>query len=70
MVDKLFGQEMAERVGPIWGIDARTQELRNMWNATPQPGLWFHAGSFAQCRILSKYLALQIQAAELGLRKQ
>jgi putative flavoprotein involved in K+ transport len=69
MVDKLFGQEMAERVGPIWGIDARTQELRNMWNATPQPGLWFHAGSFAQCRILSKYLALQIQAAELGLRR-
>lgn len=70
MVEKLLGREMAERVGPIWGIDARTQELRNMWNATPQPGLWFHAGSFAQCRILSKYLALQIQAAELGLRTQ
>jgi cation diffusion facilitator CzcD-associated flavoprotein CzcO len=70
MVEKLFGPEMAERVGPIWGVDERTQELRNMWNPTPQPGLWFHAGSFAQCRILSKYLALQIQASELGLRRQ
>lgn len=70
MVEKLLGPEMARRVGPIWGVDERTQELRNMWNATPQPGLWFHAGSFAQCRILSKYLALQIQASELGLRRQ
>jgi putative flavoprotein involved in K+ transport len=29
--------------------------------------LWFIAGSFAQCRIYSKYLALQIKASELGL---
>jgi putative flavoprotein involved in K+ transport len=28
---------------------------------TPQPGLWFIAGSLAQCRIYSKYLALQIR---------
>jgi putative flavoprotein involved in K+ transport len=38
-----------------------------MWTHTPQPGLWFHAGSFAQCRIYSKYLALQIKAVEEGL---
>jgi hypothetical protein len=25
-------------------------------------GLWFNGGSFAQCRIYSKYLALQIKA--------
>ena len=30
-------------------------------------GLWFIAGSFAQCRIYSKYLALQIKASEAGL---
>jgi hypothetical protein len=34
---------------------------------TAQPGLWFIAGSFAQCRIYSKYLGLQIKASELGL---
>jgi putative flavoprotein involved in K+ transport len=38
-----------------------------MFARTPQPGLWFIAGSFAQCRIWSKYLALQIKACEAGL---
>jgi hypothetical protein len=41
--------------------------MRNMFVRTPQPGLWFIAGSFAQCRIYSKYLALQIKATEEGL---
>ncbi len=67
VVEKLLGREVANRVGPIWGINPDTQELNNMWKPTPQPGLWFHAGSLAQCRIWSKYLALQIQARELGL---
>ena len=66
LVRKLFGDEVAARVGPIWGF-GEGQELRNMFTRTPQPGLWFLAGSFAQCRIYSKYLALQIQASELGL---
>ena len=35
--------------------------------APAQPGLWFIAGSLAQCRIDSKYLALQIKAIEEGL---
>ena len=38
-----------------------------MYTRTPQPGLWFIAGSLAQCRINSKYLALQIKAIEEGL---
>jgi putative flavoprotein involved in K+ transport len=38
-----------------------------MFTRTAQPGLWFIAGSFAQCRIYSKYLGLQIKACELGL---
>ncbi|MBW8853756.1 MAG: NAD(P)/FAD-dependent oxidoreductase [Bradyrhizobium sp.] len=66
LVGKLFGEEMARRVGPIWGF-GDGQELRNMFVRTPQPGLWFIAGSFAQCRIYSRYLALQIKATELGL---
>jgi cation diffusion facilitator CzcD-associated flavoprotein CzcO len=66
LVRKLFGAKIAARVGPIWGFDAQ-QELRNMYVATPQPGLWFIAGSLAQCRIYSKYLGLQIKAREVGL---
>jgi hypothetical protein len=38
-----------------------------MYTRTAQPGLWFIAGSLAQCRINSKYLALQIKAIEEGL---
>jgi hypothetical protein len=67
-VRKLFGDSVADRVGPVWGIDEDKQELRNMWMRTGQPGLWFIAGSFAQCRIYSKYLALQIKAIEAGLQ--
>jgi cation diffusion facilitator CzcD-associated flavoprotein CzcO len=66
LVRKLFGDEVAARVGPIWGF-GEAQELRNMYTRTGQPGLWFIAGSLAQCRINSKYLALQIKALEEGL---
>jgi len=66
LVRKLFGDGIAARVGPIWGF-GEGQELRNMFTRTAQPGLWFIAGSFAQCRIYSKYLALQIKACEVGL---
>src|SRR6202011_3970410 len=66
LVRKLFGEEVAERVGTIWGF-GEDQELRNMYTRTGQPGLWFIAGGLAQCRINSKYLALQIKAVEEGL---
>ena len=66
LVTKLFGSEVADRVGPIWGF-GDALELRNMYCRTAQPGLWFIAGSLAQCRINSKYLALQLKAMEEGL---
>jgi cation diffusion facilitator CzcD-associated flavoprotein CzcO len=66
LVRKLFGDEVAGRVGPIWDF-GENQELRNMYVRTAQPGLWFIAGSLAQSRINSKYLALQIKAVEVGL---
>jgi putative flavoprotein involved in K+ transport len=66
LVRRLFGDGVADRVGPIWGF-GDGQELRNMFQRTGQPGLWFLAGSFAQCRIYSKYLSLQIKACEEGL---
>jgi putative flavoprotein involved in K+ transport len=66
LVRKLFGDDVADRVGTIWGF-GETQELRNMYVRTGQPGLWLIAGGLAQCRIGSKQLALQIKAIEEGL---
>ncbi|MDH6257199.1 NAD(P)/FAD-dependent oxidoreductase [Bradyrhizobium sp. BR13661] len=66
LVRKLFGEAIADRVGPVWGF-GNGYELRNMYVRTKQPGLWFIAGSLAQCRINSKFLALQIKAIEEGI---
>jgi cation diffusion facilitator CzcD-associated flavoprotein CzcO len=65
-VRRYLGDAIADKVGPVWGFD-EGGELRNMWRATAQPGLWFIAGSLAQCRIFSRYLAIQIKALEEGL---
>ncbi len=66
LVNRALGQEMADKIGPVWGLDA-DGELCNMFRRTPQQGVWFIAGGLAQCRINSKYMALQIKAMELGL---
>lgn len=66
LVRKLFGDALADRVGPVWGF-GEGNELRNCYTRTAQPGLWFMIGSLAQSRINSKYLALQIKAVEEGL---
>jgi putative flavoprotein involved in K+ transport len=66
LVRRLLGDDIAERVGQIWGFGP-DGEMANMWKRTPQDGLWFIAGGLGQCRIYSKYLALQIKAMEEGL---
>ena len=66
LVRRALGEEMAERIGPIWGED-EDGELANMFKRTPQEGVWFIAGSLTQARIFSKYMALQIKAIEEGL---
>jgi putative flavoprotein involved in K+ transport len=66
VVRTYMGDEIADRAGAVWGF-SEEKELRNMWQRTPQPGLWFTAGGLAQVRIFSKYLALQIKACEVGL---
>jgi len=66
LVRRALGEAMVARIGPVWGIGP-DGELGNMYKRTPQPGLWFIAGGLAQCRINSKYLALQIKAVSLGL---
>jgi putative flavoprotein involved in K+ transport len=66
LVGKLLGDEVAKKVGPVWGFGT-DGEMNNMWKRTPQEGLWFVGGSFANCRTYSRYVALQIKAIEEGL---
>jgi len=66
VVKELLGAEIAEKVGPVWGI-APDGEMNNMWRRTPQEGLWFVGGSFTNCRIYSRFVAMQIKAIEEGL---
>ena len=62
----VMGDKVANRVGPIWGLDEEG-EVRAMWRPTGQPGFWLMGGSLQQCRPYSKYLALQIKADLIGL---
>lgn len=72
---KLISQEVADNVGPCWGLGSGTTkdpgpyegELRNMWKPTRQPNLWFHGGNLHQSRHYSLYLALQLKARFEGL---
>jgi putative flavoprotein involved in K+ transport len=66
VVAKLLGDDVAKKVGPVWGFGP-DGEMSNMWKRTPQEGLWFVGGSFANCRTYSRYVAVQIKAIEEGL---
>jgi hypothetical protein len=64
---ELFGSEVADRCGEVWGIDPERNEIRTMWRDSGHPGLWFHSGPLVACRYYSRTLALQIKAHEIGL---
>ena len=66
VVRSLLGDEIAEKIGPVWGMD-QGGEMCNMYKPTPQKGLWFIGGGFAQSRVWSHYVALQIKAREAGI---
>lgn len=55
-----FGDEVADRVGPIGGFDDDL-ELRNLYRRTAQPGLWINTGGLPSIRHYARFLALQIQ---------
>jgi len=71
----IVGQEIADRVGKVWGLGSDTTkdpgpwegEERNMWKPTQQANLWFHGGNLHQSRYYSLYLALQLKARAEGI---
>jgi hypothetical protein len=62
----IFGDEIADRVGDVWGLDSEG-EIRTMWRRSGYPGFWFMGGNLALCRYYSRLLALQIKALEEGI---
>ncbi|WP_422073428.1 flavin-containing monooxygenase [Tranquillimonas rosea] len=74
-VADLMGQEMADKVGKVWGLGSDTTkdpgpwegEQRNMWKPTQAENLWFHGGNLHQSRHYSQYLALLLKARMEGL---
>jgi putative flavoprotein involved in K+ transport len=71
----LISQEVADKVGKVWGLGSDTPkdpgpwegEERNMWKPTQQSALWFHGGNLHQSRYYSLFLALQLKARYEGL---
>ena len=71
----LIGQDVADKVGKVWGLGSDTTkdpgpwegEQRNMWKPTQQQNLWFHGGNLHQSRHYSLYLALQLKARYEGI---
>jgi len=74
-VADLISQDVADKVGKVWGLGSDTKkdpgpwegEQRNMWKPTQQEALWFHGGNLHQSRHYSLYLALQLKARAVGL---
>lgn len=71
----LISQQVADKVGKVWGLGSGTAkdpgpwegEPRNMWKPTAQENLWFHGGNLAQSRHYSRFLALQLKARLEGI---
>jgi cation diffusion facilitator CzcD-associated flavoprotein CzcO len=65
-VRAMFGDEVADRVGPIWGI-GEDGELRAMYARTGQEGFYVAGGGLPGARAYSHFTALLIKAALEGV---
>jgi putative flavoprotein involved in K+ transport len=74
-VADLVSQDVADKVGKVWGLGSGTTndpgpwegEPRNMWKPTQQEALWFHGGNLHQSRHYSQFLSLQLKARMEGI---
>ena len=65
-IRQLVGDEIADRVGPIWGFDEDNQ-MRGMWRRTAQDGFWVMGGGLIDARLHSRFMAIEIKAALEGI---
>ncbi|MDR0344236.1 MAG: FAD-dependent oxidoreductase [Nocardiopsaceae bacterium] len=64
-IRRQFGNEVADRIGPIWGFN-EDGFMRNMWTRSAQPGIWIMGGALNEARLFSRFLALLLRAELAG----
>ena len=71
-VRAIMGDEVANKVGKIWGMDENFM-AKNMYKPTGQENFWIMGGALIDARVFSRYLAIQLTARlrgiEPGLKK-
>jgi len=61
-VERVCGKEVADRCGPIWGLNEEG-ELNGVWRDLGVRGLWYMIGNLALCRFHSTHLTLRTSFA-------
>ncbi|OJA09277.1 hypothetical protein AZE42_01998 [Rhizopogon vesiculosus] len=55
---QVCGDEVASKVGAVWGLDEEGQ-IEGVWRHCGHDGLWFGIGNLLQSRIHSLHLAMR-----------
>ncbi|KAI0375522.1 FAD/NAD-P-binding domain-containing protein [Pilatotrama ljubarskyi] len=63
---EVLGHEVIKKTEEVYGLDEEG-EIKGSYRPSGHPGLWFATGDFFISRFLSKPLALQIKAIQLGI---
>nr|BDD69309.1 probable indole-3-pyruvate monooxygenase [Verruciconidia persicina] len=61
-----LGEDIASRVGPIWGVDEEG-EAKTAFRESGVPNLWIMVGFLPMTRYVSKLLALRLKALKEGI---
>ncbi|KAI9001123.1 FAD/NAD-P-binding domain-containing protein [Trametes punicea] len=62
----ILGSDVIDQTDEVYGLDEEG-EIQGSYRPSGYPGLWFATGDFYISRVMSKALALQIKAIQLGL---
>ncbi|CAG5186715.1 uncharacterized protein ALTATR162_LOCUS11681 [Alternaria atra] len=65
-IRRTLGDEIASRVGPIWGVDEEG-EAKTAFRESGVPNLWIMVGFLPMTRYVSKLLALRLKALKEGI---
>ncbi|KIP12209.1 hypothetical protein PHLGIDRAFT_508046 [Phlebiopsis gigantea 11061_1 CR5-6] len=65
----IFGEDLVNQTVDCMGLD-NEYELLGHYRPSGHPGLWYAPGQFSLARFMSKQLAIQIKAIQIGILKQ
>ncbi|KAI0353542.1 FAD/NAD-P-binding domain-containing protein [Trametes cingulata] len=63
---EVLGREVIDKTDEVYGLDEEG-EIKGSYRPSGHPGLWFATGDFFVSRFMSKPLAIQIKAIQLGM---